>query len=180
MSDKKRIISFFIFLGLFSMVFVVGTETNVSEEDAQLFIDEFEKLVEGIDAIGIAFHNAMIALPMFIPGFGVVWGFFSAWQTGVAFAAFKTINPLLLQIHPLAVLYMTPFGLMELASYSIAMSRSAMLMYNILKKIPIKKDFKIIIIEVGIVLSLLIAGGLIEMYMIQQFEAGQLEIPGLD
>jgi len=78
------------------------------------------------------------------------------------------------------VLYMTPFGLMELTSYSLAMSRSAMLMYNILKKIPIKKDFKIIIIEVGIVLGLLIAGGLIEAYMIEQIDAGLLEIPGLD
>lgn len=177
MSDKKRIITFFIFIGLFSISFAVGAETTVSEEEAKLFLEQFEALVENIDAVGIFLHNLVIALPMFIPGFGVAWGFFASWQTGVAFAAFKTINPALIQIPPLSILYLTPFGLMELAAYSIAMSRSLLLVQKLIKKIPIKLDSKITGIEVGVVVALLLAGGFIEAYMIELFEKGELQAP---
>jgi len=177
MSDKKRIFAFFVFVGLFSISFAVGAETTVSEEEARLFIEQFEALVENIDSIGIFLHNLVIALPMFIPGFGVVWGFFASWQTGVAFAAFKTINPTLTQIPSLSVLYLTPFGLMELAAYSIAMSRSFLLIQKLIKKIPIKLDSKVTGIEVGVVIALLLTGGFIEAYMIELFEKGELQIP---
>jgi hypothetical protein len=104
---------------------------------------------------------------MFIPGFGVAWGFFSAWQTGQAFAALALLNPIISGINPLALLYLSPFGIMELVAYSLAMSRSLLITHKIIKKIPIKPDFKIIGIEVGIVLGLLIGGGILEAYMIQ-------------
>jgi len=177
MSDKKRIITFFIFVGLFSISFAVGAETTVSEEEARLFLEQFEALVENIDAVGIFLHNLTIALPMFIPGFGIAWGFFASWQTGIAFSAFKTINPLLNQIPSLSILYLTPFGLMELAAYSIAMSRSLLLAQKLIKKIPIKLDGRATSIEIGIVVALLFAGGLIEAYMIELFEKGELQVP---
>lgn len=177
MSDKKRIVTFFIFVGLFSISFAVGAETTVSEEEANLFLEQFEALVENIDSVGIFLHNLTIALPMFIPGFGIAWGFFASWQTGVAFSAFKTINPALIQIPSLSVLYLTPFGLIELVAYSIAMSRSFLLVQKLIKKIPIKLDSKITGIEVGIVVALLLAGGFIEAYMIELFEKGELQVP---
>jgi len=177
MSDKKRIVIFFIFVGLFSISFAVGAETTVSEEEANLFLEQFEALVENIDSVGIFLHNLTIALPMFIPGFGIAWGFFASWQTGVAFSAFKTINPTLIQIPSLSVLYLTPFGLIELAAYSIAMSRSFLLVQKLIKKIPIKLDSKITGIEIGIVVALLLAGGFIEAYMIELFEKGELQVP---
>jgi uncharacterized membrane protein SpoIIM required for sporulation len=177
MFDKKRIIIFFIFVGLFSITFAIGAETVVSDEEAKIFLEQFEKLVEDIDAIGIFLHNLVIALPMFIPGFGMAWGFFASWQTGVAFSAFKTINPMLNQIPSLSILYLTPFGLMELAAYSIAMSRSLLLVQKLIKKIPIKLDSKITGIEVSIVVILLLVGGFIEVYMIELFEKGELQVP---
>jgi uncharacterized membrane protein SpoIIM required for sporulation len=109
---------------------------------------------------------------MFIPGFGIAWGFFASWQTGVAFSAFKTINPTLIQIPSLSILYMTPFGLMELAAYSIAMSRSLFLVQKLIKKTSLKKDSKVTSIEAGIVVALLLVGGFIEAYMIELFEKG--------
>lgn len=179
MSDKKRIITFFIFVGLFSISFAVGAETTVSEEEARLFLEQFEALVENINAVGIFLHNLTIALPMFIPGFGIAWGFFASWQTGVAFSAFKTINPTLIQIPSLSILYMTPFGLMELAAYSIAMSRSLFLVQKLIKKISLKKDSKVTGIEAGIVVALLLVGGFIEAYMIELFEKGEMQVPKL-
>jgi len=106
---------------------------------------------------------------MFIPGFGVAWGTFSAFSTGFAFAALATSTPILAKIPPIAMIFATPFGLMELAAYSIGMSRSFLLVVNILKKTPIAPQWKQILLEIGIVIGLLLLGGIIEAYMIETF-----------
>ena len=74
--NKIRIISFFIFLAIFTGIFQLGSMSTVSQEEADLFMEEFEKLVLDIDAFGIFVHNTTIALPMFIPGFGIFWVYF--------------------------------------------------------------------------------------------------------
>jgi len=173
--NQKRIVTFFIFVGLFSASYFIGSQSEVSHEDALTFQEEFNNLIEDIDGIGIFLHNSVVALPMFIPGFGIAWGFFSSWQTGQAFAALALLNPIISDIHPLAILYASPFGIMELAAYSIAMSRSLLLIHKIIKKIPIKNDYKIIGIEVGIVVGLLLAGGFLEAYLIQVVEDSGIE-----
>ena len=175
MKNQKRTITFFIFVGLFSASYFIGSQSEVSHEDALTFQEEFNNLIEDIDGIGIFLHNSVVALPMFIPGFGIAWGFFSSWQTGQAFAALALLNPIISDIHPLAILYASPFGIMELAAYSIAMSRSLLLIHKIIKKIPIKNDYKIIGIEVGIVVGLLLAGGFLEAYLIQVVEDSGIE-----
>ncbi|MGQ0791094.1 MAG: stage II sporulation protein M [Nitrosopumilaceae archaeon] len=175
MKNQKRIVTFFIFVGLFSASYFIGSQSEVSHEDALTFQEEFNNLIEDIDGIGIFLHNSVVALPMFIPGFGIAWGFFSSWQTGQAFAALALLNPIISDIHPLAILYASPFGIMELAAYSIAMSRSLLLIHKIIKKIPIKNDYKIIGIEVGIVVGLLLAGGFLEAYLIQVVEDSGIE-----
>jgi uncharacterized membrane protein SpoIIM required for sporulation len=173
--NQKRFITFFIFIGLFSASYFIGSLSQVSHEDALQFQEEFQELIEGIDGMGIFLHNSVVALPMFIPGFGVGWGFFSAWQTGQAFAALALLNPMISSIHPLAILYLSPFGLMELTAYAIAMSRSLLLIHKIIKKIPIKPDFKITGIEIGIVIGLLLGGGFLEAYLIQVVEDAGIE-----
>ena len=128
----------------------------------------FEEIVDTIDGIGIFTHNTTIALPMFIPGFGVVWGLFSAYSTGFAYSAIAAANTDLAQLNPLALL-LTPFGLMEMASYSLAMSRSTLLAKDVFQKNwnQIKSDKLIISIEIGIVVTLLLIGGIVEMWMIE-------------
>jgi len=158
------------------MAYYIGSLMEVSQEDAEVFLEEFEAMVEGIDGVGIFTHNLMLSLPMFIPGFGVAWGLFSAWQTGFAFAALATIYPALSEINPLAILFVSPFGLMELVAYSIAISRSFLLVHKLIKKIPIKGDLKPLAIEVGIVVALLVAGGFLEAYMIELVEKEGFEI----
>ena len=140
---------------------------EVSLEDAELFMEEFNELIEDIDGIGIFLHNAMIAIVMFIPGAGVGWGLFSAFQTGQAFAAIALLTPEIASIPPLTLLYLSPFGLMELVAYSLGISRSYLLIYKIIKKISIKTDYKITATEIGIVIGLLLAGGFLEAYLIE-------------
>jgi len=132
--NKIRIITFFVFLVIFTVIFQLGSMSTVSEEEASLFMEEFEKLVLDIDAFGIFVHNTTIALPMFIPGFGIFWGLFSSWSTGYAFAAIVTSMPEIANISPLSILFLSPFGLMEIFSYSLAISRSFILIKAIITK----------------------------------------------
>jgi len=176
--NKIRIILFFIFLGIFAAAFQLGSMTSVSEEDAEAFMSEFEELVLDIDAFGIFTHNLIIALPMFIPGFGVAWGVFSAWSTGFAFAAIATTVPEIGDIPPLSILFLSPFGLMEITAYSIGISRSFILIRAVSKKINLTQFIKPTAIEIGIVLILLLAGGYLEFYMIELVQQEGLEMPG--
>ena len=153
----NRITLFFVFMVVFSASFVLGSEIEVSEVESQILLEEFEALVEGIDAVGIFTHNVSLALPMFIPGFGVAWGAFSAFSTGMAFSVLKDAYPALANIPALTIIFMSPFGLMEIAAYSIAMSRSYILLHKIIKKTPIRGDMRVTIIEVMILVGLLLA-----------------------
>ena len=176
--NKNRIILFFIFLAMFTIIFLLGSMSTVSQEEADLFMVEFEKLVLDIDAFGIFVHNTTIALPMFIPGFGIFWGLFSSWSTGYAFAAIATSVPEVANISPLTILFLTPFGLMEISAYSLGISRSFILIKAIITKTNLLQFIKPTIIEIGIVIALLLAGGYIEFYMIELVENESLEIPG--
>ena len=167
-SDKKRFYAFLIFMGLFSASYQIGSLMEVSQEDAEAFLEEFNELIEDIDGPGIFFHNSSIGLPMFIPGFGVGWGFFTSWQTGFAFAALVKTMPILAEVPALALLYLSPFGIMELVAYSLGMSRSFLLILKIIKKHSIRPDAKIVGIEIAIAAGLLFAGGILEAYMIEE------------
>ena len=169
MLTMKRIILFFIFTAIFTIVYGTSAVTSEpTEEEIQEIMDFFDEIVGTIDGIGIFVHNTTIALPMFIPGFGVAWGLFSAYSTGFAYSAIAAANADVAQLNPLAIL-LTPFGLMEMAAYSIAMSRSTLLAKNVFQKNweLIKNEKLILSIEIGIVIALLLIGGIVEMWMIE-------------
>ena len=169
MLTMKRIILFFIFTAIFTVVYGTSAVTSEpTEEEIQEIMDFFDEIVGTIDGIGIFVHNVMIALPMFIPGVGVVWGLFSAYSTGFAFSAIAAANTDVAQLNPLAIL-LTPFGLMEMAAYSIGMSRSVLLAKNVYQKNwdLIKNEKLILFVEIGIVITLLLIGGIVEMWMIE-------------
>ena len=178
--NKIRIITFFVFLGLFAVLFQIGSLSTVTNEEAEAFMVEFKDLVLDIDAFGIFTHNLIITLPMFIPGFGVAWGLFSAWSTGFAFASIALTAPQIAEIQPLTILFMSPFGLMELVAYSFGISRSFILIRAVMKKINLNQFIKPTLIEIGISTGLLLAGGYLEFYMMEiAQEQGLMDIPGL-
>ena len=169
MLTMNRIILFFIFTAILTVVYGTSAVTSEhTEEEIEEVMSFFEEIIDTIDGIGIFVHNVMIALPMFIPGFGVAWGLFSAYSTGFAFSAIAAANTDVAQLNPLAIL-LTPFGLMEMAAYSIAMSRSTLLAKNVFQKNweLIKNEKLILSIEIGIVIALLLIGGIVEMWMIE-------------
>jgi len=163
----NRIVLFFVFLGIFSASFAVGAEIQVSEEESKIVLEELESLIGEIDAVGIFTHNTSLALPMFIPGFGIAWGAFAAFSTGMAFSVIQDANPILENIPSLTILFMSPFGLMEVAAYSIAMSRSYMIIHKMIRRMSIRPDFRVIGLEIAIVVGLLLTGGFVEYHFIE-------------
>ena len=89
MPVKRRILVLLVFVAIFSAAYSIGSESQISQSDSKTFVKEFQQAVQGIDAIGIFAHNTTVALPMFVPGFGMAWGSFAAWSTGVAFEALE-------------------------------------------------------------------------------------------
>ena len=166
-----RVASFFLIMALFTISFQAGIMYEHTEAEAQILVDEFMKIIEGIDGVGIFAHNTVLALPMFLPGLGAFFGLLSAWSTGFTFAAFVTLEPQLSTIHPLSILFLTPFGLMEVTAYSLAGSRSLLLAIRMIRRQGLRRDLKVLMIEVGIVVTLLLVGGIIEYQMIMDQEA---------
>lgn len=166
---KRRVLICLIFIAIFSIAYSVGSASDISQQDSKSFVKEFQQAVEGIDAVGIFTHNVSIALPMFLPGFGIAWGSFAAWSTGLAFKALVSTTPSLAKLPPLAIIYLSPFGVMELIAYSIGMSRSFLLINTILKKKSLREELRPTAIEIGIVIALLLVAAFIEYAMIQEF-----------
>ena len=164
---KLRIVTFFVFVGLFSAAFQIVAISEISDDDADAFVQEFLSQTEAIDGTGIFLNNSLAALPMFVPGFGMIWGLYTAWSTGFGFAAMITMAPGLSEIMPLSILYMSPFGLMELAAYSIGLSRSFHITSQLIKRASLKGIIRPTLIEIGIVVGLLFGAGFLEEYMIR-------------
>jgi hypothetical protein len=68
---------------------------------------------------------------------------------------------------------------MELVAYSFGISRSFILIKAIAKKIDLVPFVKPTLIEIGIVVGLLLAGGYLEFYMIELAQKeGLMDMPG--
>jgi hypothetical protein len=169
---KFRIILFFIFMGVYSLSFQIGATLEVSPEEANDFVQEFLSSTQDSDGLAFFVNNVSVALPMFVPGAGTIIGIYSGWSTGFGFAAIATMAPGLASIEPLTILYYSPYGLIELAAYSIAMSRSFHVVYSLVKKVNPKSLIKPSLIEIGIVVGLLAFAGILEEYMIKLSQEG--------
>ncbi|WP_338037100.1 hypothetical protein [Nitrosopumilus maritimus] len=163
----KRVVWFFVFMGIYSLIFQIGSMSEPTREEVEVFMEEFENVTEDIDAIGLFVHNTTLSLPMFIPGIGVAWGLFSAWSTGYAFANIAAITPGLAETPAFSILYYSPYGFMEIVAYSLGISRGFILIVGIIKKNNLKSLLKPTGAEIAIVIGLLLAGGFLEHYMIE-------------
>lgn len=168
-----RALTFFIFVGVFALTFFLGTISEPTLEEAQILADELDKLILDIGAIDIFLHNLTITFLMFIPAAGIVVGIISAWSTGFAFASLGLLNPEIAMIPPLSI-FLTPFGFLEITAYAIATSSSFHSIYAIIKKQPLISYIKPFVIEISLVAALLLIGGYVEYFLIQELQNGNL------
>ncbi len=148
----------------FMMAYLAGSAAPLTLGDAEEIRTSFLADIGSIDETGIFLNNIEIALAMFIPAVGAGIGIFSGISTGMVFNAFALVTPALAGVPSLSVL-VTPFGMLEVFAYGLAMSRSAMLVFQLVKKEERKywRQFSLATaIEIGIVIAALLAGALIE------------------
>lgn len=160
---------------VFVIAYSIGAGTDINRGDAENLRQQFNEQVEDIDQNGIFINNLRISLGMFIPALGIGLGLFSGFSTGLIFNVIAENSPLLHNISPLVIL-ITPFGVMEIFAYGLAMSRSGMLIYQIVKKKQWKKYIIPTIIEIGIVIAILLIGASIEWQMITQFDGQNVDL----
>ena len=165
---KLRLIYLAIGTLAFMIAFSAGAEINLSEKEAEDLKGQLTKQIVNIDQNGIFINNVKVALGMFIPAVGTAIGISSGFSTGMVFSAMAKTSPILTSVPPLIILF-TPFGIMEVFAYGLAMSRSGLLIYQLVKKKSWKEYAIPMIIEIGIVVVILFVGAIIEWDLIQQF-----------
>ncbi|CAN5872349.1 hypothetical protein BH23THE1_BH23THE1_07270 [soil metagenome] len=162
---KKRLVFFFIamlfFLSIFYLGFSFKMDESFSKELSKNFIDQ----ISDIDEFGIFLNNIKIALVMFIPVIGLVMGTISGFSTGLVFNSIMNLSDVTYS-NPL-VIFLTPFGILELASYGLAISRGCILFFELLKKKFTKKSLFYLLTEVALVSGMLFVGAIIEWMMIE-------------
>jgi hypothetical protein len=169
---KSRLLYLALAAGLFFLSFYVGAVVWISPEHAANIRQELGQRNKNLDQLGIFANNLAPSLEMFIPAAGLVVGAYSAVSTGLAFNAFALANPALKSIFPLSVL-ISPFAIMEILAYSLAMSRSAIIAYYLVRKPRSwknswKKYLIPTIIEVAIVVLVLYIGSVVEWQKLSQ------------
>ena len=169
---KRRILYLLVGIIVFLISFTVGTLVTFDEFTSQELKEQFQNKIKNIDSLGIFFNNFLISILMFIPGIGIAFGLFSGFSTGNIFVIITRDLPI--QIPPLLV-FLTIFGIMELVSYGIAISRSYLLLISIIKRTNIKENLIYTGIEIGIVSIILFVSAIIEWDLIRQ--SGGLNFP---
>jgi hypothetical protein len=162
---KKRILYLGLAILLFLIFFVFGTSVSFDKSTSSLLEEQFRNKIKNIDNIGIFVNNFLISILMFVPGIGIAFGLFSGFSTGNIFMIITRDLPI--QIPPLLI-FLTIFGIMELISYGIAISRSYLLLIHILKRTNIKENLIHTSFEIGIVAIILFIGAIIEWDLIRQ------------
>ena len=162
---KRRIIYLLVGILAFIVFFTIGTFVTFDESTSQLLKEQFQNKIKNIDSMGIFLNNFLISILMFVPGIGIAFGLFSGFSTGNIFVIITRDLPI--QIPPLLV-FLTIFGIMELVSYGIAISRSYLLLISMLKRTNIKENLIYAGIEIAIVAIILFFGAIIEWDLIKQ------------
>ena len=157
----------------FLILYWTGTQIKLDYDSSIKLKEEFMKKIQGLNYIGIFANNLIISIIMFIPGIGILFGLFSGYSTGTVFSAIaQTSQATTDQISPLVIL-LTPFGIMEIFSYGLAISRSSLLLVSLIKKDHISKQLKYTLIEIMIVIVILFLAALIEWHFISIFDLNE-------
>jgi hypothetical protein len=165
--SRQRLLYLAFGAAAFLIAYSAGAAFPLGHDEAETLRREFSRQIEGIDQNGIFLNNIRIALVMFIPALGTAFGAFSGFSTGSIFSVLTSSSPALSGTPPLIIL-ITPFGIMEVFVYGLAMSRSGMLIYYILKRRSWRKYTIPTLIEVSIAIGVLFAAAAIEWQMIEQ------------
>jgi hypothetical protein len=168
-SLKSRLVFLAAGIGAFLASYSVGIFIPLTDDEARITVEEFTANVEGIEQGGIFSNNAVIGFGMFIPAAGAGLGIYAAISTGMVFNAFARVIPEVAAVSPFSV-FATSFGILELFAYGLAISRSGILAFDLIKKRPWRRYLVVTLIEIGIVVVVLLVGSIVEAQFIGNFQ----------
>ena len=169
---RQRVIYVALGIVAFLIAYSAGAAVHMGKQQTEDLRRHFAEQIKGIDQNGIFINNARIALGMFVPAAGIGLGVISGFYTGMIFTAIAATSALN-NVPPLVIL-ITPFGIMEVFAYGIAISRSGIFIYQLVKKKSWREYAVPILIEIGIVILILLAGAVIEWQIITQFKGSHM------
>jgi hypothetical protein len=169
---RQRVIYVALGIVAFLIAYSAGAAVHMGKQQTEDLRRHFAEQIRGIDQYGIFINNARIALGMFVPAAGIGLGVISGFYTGMIFTAIAATSALN-NVPPLVIL-ITPFGIMEVFAYGIAISRSGIFIYQLVKKKSWREYAVPILIEIGIVILILLAGAMIEWQIITQFKGSHV------
>jgi uncharacterized membrane protein SpoIIM required for sporulation len=159
-----RVIYLLCGIAVFVLSFYVATNLQVDSEEAKLIVEQIRTKNVGIGQIEIFLNNLLIGLSMFIPAVGAGLGVYSGIETGMVISALGSLSLLPANFSAIGSVILTPFGILEIIAYGIAISRSGLLTYKLIKR---KKSWKKeyiypTLIEMAIFTAILLIGSIIE------------------
>lgn len=172
---RRRAVFVAIGVVVFFAAYSAGAAVEMTPEEADNVREQFSDQIADIDQYGIFLNNIRIAFGMFVPAIGVVLGAFSGYATGNVFAAIAEGEPALADVPPQIIL-LTPFGIMEVFAYGLAMSRSGLLVYQFVKRKHWQEYAVPTLIELGIAAAVLFASAVVEWWMIQEYGGLNLDL----
>jgi hypothetical protein len=176
---RKRIYSIIFILALCITATILGTLVQLSAQDAKQLSDSTNGIITDNPTYpslvgAILLNNFKICLVMFIPIFGAAFGLFVLFSTGVgiraildtqsasgASTAISTISP---TTAVLALVFVGLTFVLEYVSYSIGIAESIWLYRRLTQRRW--RELKTTGILIGIVAALLLAGALVESWVI--------------
>ena len=166
---RKRILSTIDMFIIAVVVTVAGSLMPVDPQQARQINNELNQMVTEANSNGtlvqsIFSNNFLIALIMFVPVLGTVFGFYALFSTGTAINAIAIAQgyPVFLVLFSLVL---TPVFWLEFAAYSTALAESIWLFRRILQGRGLRelKNFGILI---AICAGLLFLGAIVEAWLI--------------
>ncbi|MGQ9530059.1 MAG: stage II sporulation protein M [Candidatus Bathycorpusculaceae bacterium] len=124
----RRLITILIVFIFSVIITTAGTLTPIEEQEANEIGNELNQTLDSLKANEVLLqyifgNNFMLALLMFIPIIGIIFGAYVLYSTGFVIAAVAISN----QFPPalsLVALFLTPFAWLEFIAYSTAMAES--------------------------------------------------------
>lgn len=164
----RRILTIFFFFIISIFVTVAGTLTPLGAEEAAKKREDLERIRDLASNAGATFifgNNFMLCLSFFIPIFGIFFGCYVLYNTGLMIAA-ESIGLGMPPLLSFLLLFIFPFAWLEFLAYSAALSQSVWLTWRVIRRKG-KDELVNTCIVITICAIMLLAAAFIEMFFIK-------------
>ena len=165
---RLRITVFVISFIIFTSFLFLGSQSQLSPEEANRLIEEFREVIgPNPTATDIASRNIFICLLLFIPLVGPCILAFVSYNTGIMTSALAQYSGSITSIEIFLSMFLFTWAWLEISAYSLASAQSIMLLFGGFTR-SLRKEAKYFLISLALCLLLLGVASIIEATFIAQ------------